>query len=88
MRAMRVRGVSVRAGEQVDKRQAGWFAIMPKYVIEVKAFFRLYKIITPLHRSDLKIQQNFADTFLYFSRFFAKNRIFFTKKSPFFRRFQ
>ena len=31
-----------------------------------KAFFKLYKIITPLHRSDLKIQQNFAEIFQHF----------------------
>ena len=53
-----------------------------------KAFFKLYKIITPLHRSDLKIQQNFADVFLYFSRFnfckFLKSDFFSPKSHRFF----
>ena len=50
-----------------------------------KAFFKLYKIITPLHRSDLKIQQNFPEIFQHFLQFFfAKNRIFSQKSHRFF----
>ena len=49
-----------------------------------KAFFKLYKIITPLHRSDLKIQQIFAENFRYFFQIFCKNRIFFSKSHRFF----
>ena len=49
-----------------------------------KAFFKLYKIITPLHRSDVKIQQNFAEIFNNFCRLFAKNRFFSSKSHRFF----
>jgi len=51
------------------------------------AFFEIYKIITPLHRSKLKISAKFRQIFLYFSSIFGKKSLFFDDFHRFLHRF-
>ena len=52
------------------------------------AFFEIYKILTPLHRSKLKIFANFCQTFSYFCWNLCKNRDFFSNFHRILHKFQ
>ena len=65
-------------GAQGERREG---RIVSQPSTHFAAFFEIYKILTPLHRSKLKIFATFCQTFSYFPEIYVKVAIFFQQFS-------